>query len=101
MVIAYTKKKQIPNLGVEYGSQDPGLGLKCPKMVIHMLRISIRILKLKDIPSQFAADWFHIPEIIRTIIFHYYNDLVVKFVTPKWSYDSICYEKGLFLGCPL
>ena len=50
---------------------------------------------------QFAAEWFHAPEVIRSIIFSYYDDLVVKISTGEWTTGKISYEQGLFQGCPL
>ena len=50
---------------------------------------------------QFAAEWFHVPEVIRSIIFSYYDDLVVKISTGEWTTGKISYEQGLFQGCPL
>ena len=50
---------------------------------------------------QFAAEWYHVPETLRNIIFSYYDDLAVKISTDEWTTNKISYEQGLFQGFPL
>ena len=50
---------------------------------------------------QFAAEWYHIPETIREIIYLYYDNLSVSVSLENWTSPPIQYERGLFQGCPL
>ena len=44
---------------------------------------------------QFAAEWYHVPDILRKIIHSYYDDLAVKISTSEWTTYKISYEQGL------
>jgi hypothetical protein len=50
---------------------------------------------------QFALDWYHVPKIIQKLIFQYYEKLMAKVVTKKWSTGSFLFDIGLFQGCVL
>lgn len=50
---------------------------------------------------QFAGEWYHVPDSIRSIIHNYYDDLAVKISTENWITEKVSYEQGLFQGCPL
>ena len=50
---------------------------------------------------QFALHWYHIPELIRELIMNYYEKLMAKITTKKWSTGFFLFDIGLFQGCVL
>ncbi len=48
---------------------------------------------------QFALWWYHVPLVIRKIIFDYYDKLQAKVCTKEWEMDFFDYLTGLFQGC--
>ena len=50
---------------------------------------------------QFALEWYHVPEAIRELIFNYYEQLMTKVHTKKWTTGFFLFDIGLFQGCVL
>ncbi|MCW2763642.1 MAG: uncharacterized protein JWR85_3843, partial [Marmoricola sp.] len=50
---------------------------------------------------QFALEWYHVPDPIRTLISTYYELLLAQVVTADWKTDFFSYDIGLFQGCVL
>ena len=50
---------------------------------------------------QFALAWFHVPELVRRLVFNYYEKLAAMVTTRDWSTDFFAVETGLFQGCVL
>ena len=50
---------------------------------------------------QHALEWFHVPELIRAVIFNYYDKLRAMIVTKDWSTSFFPYSIGVFQGCTL
>jgi hypothetical protein len=50
---------------------------------------------------QFALEWYHVPLLIRNIVFDYYDKLMAKVQTSDWSTGFFLFDIGLFQGCVL
>ena len=50
---------------------------------------------------QFALEWYHVPKLVRDLILHYYELLMTKIQTKKWTTGFFLFEIGLFQGCVL
>ena len=45
---------------------------------------------------QFALNWFHVPKLIQSLIFNYYNKLMAKVVTKERTSGFFLFDIGLF-----
>ena len=50
---------------------------------------------------QFALHWYHVPGLIRELIMDYYDKLMAKVISKKWSTGFFLFDIGLFQGCVL
>ena len=50
---------------------------------------------------QFALAWFHVPVLIRQLIFDYYDKICARICSKKWTTGYFLFDLGLFQGCVL
>ena len=50
---------------------------------------------------QFALSWFHVPDLIRQLIFNYYEKICAQISAKDWHTPFFFFDVGLFQGCPL
>jgi hypothetical protein len=50
---------------------------------------------------QFALDWFHVPLIVRELIFDYYDKICAQIRSKDWRTPFFLFDIGLFQGCVL
>ena len=50
---------------------------------------------------QFALRWYHVPEPVCNLILNYYEKLMTKVQTTKWTTGFFLFDIGLFQGCVL
>jgi len=50
---------------------------------------------------QFALDWYHVPLLIRELIWNYYDKICAQIRTKDWTTDMFFFDIGLFQGCVL
>ena len=47
---------------------------------------------------QFALEWYHVPSLIRELIYSYYKTLLFKISTKEWDLTALNFSIGLFQG---
>src|SRR6476469_7246838 len=50
---------------------------------------------------QFALSWFHVPKVVRNLIFDYYDKICAQLRVKKERIKFFQFEIGLFQGCVL
>ena len=48
---------------------------------------------------QFAQHWYHVPEAMRRLVYHYYEHQVASVVTDEWQSDWFQLAMGTYQGC--
>jgi hypothetical protein len=48
---------------------------------------------------QYALTYYHVPQVIRQLIYNYYEQLSARVITKDWSTEFFSYDIGLFQGC--
>ena len=71
------------------------------QIVISWIDLANAYGSIKHNLIQFALEWYHVPSLIRELIYSYYNTLLFKISTKEWDSTALNFSIGLFQGCIL